>query len=120
MKIPLYKVLTDNEDVLAVSKVIERGTGWANGPEIEELEKELANYIGREYCVTFNSGTTALHAVLLAHGVGRGDKIIVPSFTFIATSNCALFVNAKPVFADIERETYGLDPNDVKKKITKD
>jgi perosamine synthetase len=64
--------------------------------------------------VTFNSGTSALHAALLAHEIKQGDEFIVPYFTLIATANAPLFVGATPVFADIEEETFGLDPEDVK------
>jgi perosamine synthetase len=91
---------------------------WAIGPEVTEFEEELSKYLKVKYCLTFNSGTSALHAILLAYGIGRGDEVIVPSFTFIATANAALFVGAKPVFADIEEKTYGLDPKDVERKIT--
>jgi len=98
--------------------VIKRGAYWTTGPEVEELEKTVANYIGTKFGVSFNSGTSALHAVLLASGVGEGDEVIVPSFTFIATANSALFVGARPVFADIEERTYGLDPAGVQEKIT--
>jgi len=69
--------------------------------------------------VAFNSGTSALHAILLAYGIEKGDEVVVPSFTFISTANAPLFVGAKPVFAEIEDETYCLDPEDVKEKITK-
>lgn len=117
-KIPLFRIYWDEEDVRAVNSVIKRGMYWAAGPEVEELERKISEYIGRKYCVTFNSGTSALHATLLAHGIGKGDEVIVPSFTFIATANAPLFVEAKPVFADIEEETFGLDPEDVKSKIT--
>ena len=118
-KIPLYKVYWDKSDVEAVTKVIRRGTYWAVGPEIEEFERIVADYVGVKYGVSFNSGTSALHAVLLAYGIRQGDEVIVPSFTFIATANAPLFVGAKPVFADIEDSTFGLDPNDVERKITK-
>ena len=118
-KIPLYKVYWDKSDVKAVTKVIKRGTYWAVGPEIEEFERVVADYVGVKYGVSFNSGTSALHAVLLAYGIRQGDEVIVPSFTFIATANAPLFVGAKPVFADIEDSTFGLDPNDVERKITK-
>lgn len=77
-----------------------------------------ADRVGKKYAVAFNSATSALHAILLAFGTKRGDEVIVPSFTFIATANSVLFVGAKPTFADVEKETYGLDPADVKKKIT--
>ena len=117
-KIPLYKVYWDENDVEAVTKVIKRGTYWAIGPEIEEFERVVADYVGVKYGVSFNSGTAALHAVLLAYDIKQGDEVIVPSFTFIATANAPLFVGAKPVFADIEDSTFGLDPSDVERKIT--
>ncbi len=118
LKVPLYKVFWDEDDVDAVTRVIRRGSYWTLGPEVREFEKKLAEYIGVEYAVTFNSGTSALHAVMLALGVKPGDEVIVPSFTFIATANSALFVGAKPVFAEIEEERYGLDPADVVERIT--
>ena len=117
-KIPLFKVFWDDEDVDAVAGVIKTGMNWAVGPNIQKFEELIASYVGTKYAITFNSGTSALHAALLAHGIKHGDEVIVPSFTFIATANAPLFVGAKPVFADIEEETYGLDPEDVKEKIT--
>ena len=113
-KIPLYKIYWDDDDIESVVRIIKRGTYWTTGKEIEEFEKMVADYVGVKYAVSFNSGTSALHAILLAYGIGEGDEVIVPSFTFIATANSVLFVNAKPVFADIEEETFGLDPEDVK------
>jgi dTDP-4-amino-4,6-dideoxygalactose transaminase len=118
-RIPLYKVYWDENDVEAVTKIIKRGTYWTAGPEIEEFERVVANYVGVKYGVSFNSGTSALHAALLAYEIKQGDEVIVPSFTFIATANAPLFVGAKPVFADIEDSTFGLDPNDVERKITR-
>ncbi|MGI0010751.1 MAG: DegT/DnrJ/EryC1/StrS family aminotransferase, partial [Nitrosopumilaceae archaeon] len=116
-KIPLYKIYTDDEDLNLITKIVRRGTQWALGPEIEEFEKAIRDYVGCEYCVTLNSGTSALHAAFLAYGFGNGDEIIVPSFSFISTANSVLFVNAKPNFADIEETTYGLDPTSILKKI---
>ena len=118
MKIPLFKIYWDEEDVEMISSVIKRGAYWTTGPNIEEFEKMISEYIGLKYCVTFNSGTSALHSILLAYGIKEGDEVIVPSFTFIATANSPLFVGAKPIFADIEEKTFGLDPEDVKEKIT--
>lgn len=118
-EIPLYKIFTDNDDINSVSKVIKRGHDWAVGPEIEQFEKLLARYIGSDYCLAFNSGTSALHAALLVLGAKRGDEIIVPSFTFIATANSVIVVNAIPKFVDIEEETYGLDPYQVESSITR-
>lgn len=118
-KIPLFKIYWDEKDVNAVAKAIRAGMCWATGPNIPKFEKMIAEYIGTKYCAVFNSGTSALHAALATHGIKKGDEVIVPSFTFIATANVPLFVGAKPVFADIEEETFGLDPEDVKEKITK-
>lgn len=118
-KIPLFRIYWDEEDVKAVTEAIKAGMNWAVGPNVEHFEDLIANYVGTKYALTFNSGTSALHAALLAHGIKAGDEVIVPSFTFIATANAPLFVGAKPVFADIEEKTYGLDPEDVKEKITK-
>jgi len=118
MKIPLFKIYWDEEDVEMISSVIKRGAYWTTGPNIEEFEKTISEYIGLKYCVTFNSGTSALHSMLLAYGIKEGDEVIVPSFTFISTANSPLFVGAKPIFADIEEKTFGLDPEFVKEKIT--
>ena len=118
-KIPLFKIYWDKKDVDAVSKVIKSGENWAIGPEIEKLEKLIARYVGVKYAVAFNSGTSALHALMASYGFGEGDEIIVPSFSFISTANAPLFTKAKPVFAEIESATFGLDPKDVEKKITK-
>jgi perosamine synthetase len=118
MEIPLFKIYHDAKDVENVKNVIERGKFWAGGTTIDEFEEEIAKYMGKKYCVAFNSGTSALHAALIAYGIKEGDEVIVPSFTFISTANTPLFVNAKTVFADIEEETFGLDPESVRKKIT--
>lgn len=117
-KIPLFNIYWDEEDIELVTSVIKRGSYWSTGPEIKELEMEIAQYIGRKYAISCNSGTSALHAVVLAHEIGKGDEIIVPSFTFIATANAVILPGAKPVFAEIEEQSYGLDPEDVKEKIT--
>ena len=117
-KIPLYKIYSDEEDVNLITKIIKRGKQWAMGPEIEELEKALSNYVGTEYCIALNSGTSALHSTLLAYGLGKGDDVIVPSFSFISTANSVLFVDSNPIFVDIEEETYGLDPSLILNNLT--
>lgn len=116
--IPLFKIYWDNRDIERVTSVIRKGAYWAIGAEIREFESLVAEFVGVKYALAANSGTSALHMVLAAHGIGKGDEVIVPSFTFIATANAPLFVGAKPVFAEIEEETYGLDPEDVERKIT--
>jgi len=116
-KIPLYKIYTDEEDVNLIMKIVKRGTNWAIGPELEEFEDAISRYVGVDYCATLNSGTSALHAIFLAYGLGNDEEIIVPSFSFISTANSVLFVGAKPKFADIEETTFGLDPKSILTKI---
>jgi perosamine synthetase len=116
--IPLFKMYWDEDDIETVNTALRSGMNWAEGSDVTEFEKEIADYIGTKYCLTFNSGTSALHAALLAHGIGAGAEVIVPSFTFIATVNSPLFVGARPVFADIEETTLGLDPESVSEQIT--
>ena len=118
-KVPLFKSYWEEDDIESVAKIIRRGTYWATGPEIKEFEDKIAKFVGTKYALAFNSGTSALHSILLSYNIGKGDEVIVPSFTFIATGNAPLFVGAKPVFAEIEDKTYGLDVEDVKNKITK-
>ena len=115
---PLFDIYWDEKDLESITNVIKRGSFWAIGPEINEFEKELGKYLGVDYVSAFNSGTSALHAVLLAHNITSGE-VIVPSMSFIATANCVILAGAKPIFADIEEKTLGLDPEDVKEKITK-
>jgi perosamine synthetase len=115
-KIPLFKIYWQRDDIDSVSQVIKRGSYWTTGPENIQLEKKIADYVGTKHAVTFNSGTSALHAGLLAHNVAGGE-VIVPSFTFISTANSVLLAGAKPIFAEIEEESYGLDPEDVNEKM---
>ena len=116
--IPLYKIYTDDEDIELITKIIKRGSKWALGPEIEELEKNICDYVGSDFCVTLNSGTSALHASLLAYNIKEFDEVIVPSFSFISTVNSVLFVKGVPIFSDIEEDTYGLDPGLIKSCIS--
>ena len=118
-KVPLFKILVEKEDINNISKVIKRGMHWAEGPEINEFENKLAKYLGVEHCITMNSGTSALHAIMLSQNIKKNDEILVPSFTFISTVNSALMVDAKPKFIDIETDTYGMDPTKLEKVISK-
>ena len=117
-KIPLFKIYTDQDDVKAVTKVVKSGMYWAIGPDIEAFENALVKYVGTKYALAFNSGTSALHALAIAYGFKEKDEVIVPSFSFIATANTPLFVGAKPVFAEIKDDDFGLDPKSVEDKIT--
>ncbi|MFB5630901.1 MAG: DegT/DnrJ/EryC1/StrS family aminotransferase [Nitrosopumilaceae archaeon] len=117
-KIPLYKIYNDDEDIQLITKIIKRGSRWAMGPEIEEFENALKDYLDTEYCASLNSGTSSLNATLLAYGLKENDEVLIPSFTFIATANSILLANVKPKFTDIEENTFGLDPHAVSKNIS--
>lgn len=88
------------------------------GPKIEEMEKKLCEVTGAKYAVAVSNGTAALHIAAMAAGFGEGDEVIVSSITFAASSNCVLYCGAKPVFADINPETYNIDPTSIRKLIT--
>jgi len=115
---PLFDIYWDEDDVNNVSKVIKRGSYWAAGPEILEFENALGKYLKSKYVVSFNSGTSALHAALLAYDITSGE-VIVPSLSFISTANSVILAGAKPIFAEIEEETIGLDTEDVKERINR-
>ena len=93
------------------------GSYWACGPEGKEFESMLATYHGTDHALTFNSGTSALHSMLLAYDV-RCKEVIVPSYTFISTVNAILLAGGIPVFADVEPDTHALDLEKVKDKVT--
>ena len=88
------------------------------GKIVQELERKIASFLKVKHVIAVNSGTSALLASLMALNISSGDEVIVPSFTFMATANAVLMVGAKPVFADITLDNYGLDPKDVERKIT--
>jgi len=116
--IPYSRQEIGDDDVRAVSKVL-RSAFLTQGPAIKEFEDSLTKYTSARYCVAFSSGTAALHGAYHAAGIGSGDEVIVPGLTFAATANAALYLRAKPVFADINPETGNIDVRDVEKKITK-
>lgn len=119
MRIPLFKIYSDEEDEKIVKKVIRRGFDWSIGKEVDEFEKSLAKYLGVKYCILFNSGTSAGHAAALSLNLKKNSEIIIPSFSFIATANWPLMINSKPRFADIELECLGLNPKSVEKSINR-
>jgi dTDP-4-amino-4,6-dideoxygalactose transaminase len=88
------------------------------GPDVAQFEKDFARYVGAEHCVGFNSGTSALHVAMLLLGVGEGDEVITTPFTFVATSWAISYVNAKPVFVDVDDATFNLDPKLVERAIS--
>lgn len=95
-------------------------SGWiTTGPKTHKFERMVRDYIGCKYTVALNSCTAGLHLSLLASGIGRGDEVITTPFTFAATSNVILHVGAKPVFVDIQKDTFNIDPDLIEKAITK-
>jgi dTDP-4-amino-4,6-dideoxygalactose transaminase len=115
--IPIAAPQMGDEERRAVLAVLDSGQ-LAQGPVVEAFENEFAAWCGVEHAVAVNSGTAALHLLFLAHGIKEGDEVITSPFTFVASANAALFVGARPVFADIELETYCLDPSRVEAVIT--
>lgn len=116
--IPPAKPLIGDEEIEAVTRVMRSGM-LAQGPEVAAFEKEYAEHFGLgRACVAVNSGTSGLHLGLLSAGVKAGDEVIVPSFTFAATANSVALTGATPVFADIDRATFCLDPASVEAAIT--
>ncbi|RLC61525.1 MAG: aminotransferase DegT [Chloroflexi bacterium] len=115
--IPISKPLIGEAEKKGVLEVLESGM-LAQGPRVRRLEERFAQVCGTRYAVATSSGTTALHIALLAHGIGPGDEVITTPFTFIATVNSILFVGAKPVFVDIEEETFNINPALIEAAVT--
>ena len=102
----------------AIQNVLESGQ-FVLGQEVENFEKEFAAYCRTNHAVGVNSGTSALHLALLAAGVGPGDEVITVPFTFVATTAAVIYAGARPVFVDIDPETFNMDPNQIERAITK-
>ena len=115
--IPAAKPLIGDDEREAVDRVLRSGM-IAGGPEVAAFESEFSALVDGRICVALNSGTSALHMGLLASGIGPGDEVIVPSFTFAATANSVALTGATPVFADIEPAHFCLDPDSVRAAIT--
>lgn len=107
--IPAAKPVIDEIDIEAAVRVLRSGM-VVQGPEVRAFEEEFSPVAGAEHCVAVNSGTSALHLALLGLGLGPGDEVIVPSFSFAATANAVRLVGAEPVFADIQRDSFNIDP----------
>ena len=119
MKIPGTRQTIDEDDVQAITDAM-RENLLTTGPRVEEFENAFARTVGTRFAVAVNSGTAALHAAAHACGIGTGsnDEVIVPAISFVATANVALYLNAKPVFADIEPDTLRIDVADIERKIS--
>ena len=117
MRIPLSSPDIIESDIEAVTQVL-RSLRLSLGPKLEEFEKSVATYVGASHAVAVNSGTSGLHLCIRALGIGPGDEVIVPSFTFIAAANAIRYENAIPVFVDIEPHTLNLDSAKIEAAIT--
>jgi perosamine synthetase len=115
--IPVAKPILGRRERRAVDRVLRSG-GLAQGPKVAEFEKDFSRLVQDRECVAVNSGTSALHLALLSLGIGPGDEVIVPSFTFAATANSVALVGAIPVFVDIDPDTFNIDPRLIELAIT--
>ncbi len=114
--IPIARPCLGEEEIRKVSEVIRSGM-LAQGSLVKEFEEKFAEFVGVKYAIAVSNGTAALHVALLAMGVGPGDEVIVPSYTFFSTASSVVLSGAKPVFVDV-RDDATMDPNDVREKLT--
>lgn len=115
--ISIAKPQIGKEEEQAVVEVLRSGQ-ITGGKWTEEFERKFAEYVGVKHCVATGNGTEALYLALQASGIGLGDEVITTSFTFIASANAIIFVGAKPVFVDIDPDTFNIDPNLIEAAIT--
>lgn len=110
--------LIEEDDIRAVEDVL-RGDYLTCGPNVAKMERSLEAYTGARHAVAVSNGTAALHCACIAAGIGPGDEVITTPLTFAASANCILYCGAKPVFADIDPETYNIDPKSIERCISK-
>ena len=115
--IPVARPAIGQEEISAVTSVLESGM-LASGERVVEFEKKFADFCGTNHAVAVNNGTAALHAALLAADIGPGDEVIVPAFTFVATASAVAMCGAKPIFADVDEQTFNIDPRLVEERVT--
>lgn len=108
----------EDEEINAVNEVLRSGM-LAQGPRVAQLEEDFAKFCGTDFAVAVNSGTAAIHAALYAAGIGPGDEVITTPFSFIATANPIIMLGATPVFVDIDKDSFNIDPKLIEQKITK-
>ncbi|MBO6205650.1 MAG: UDP-4-amino-4,6-dideoxy-N-acetyl-beta-L-altrosamine transaminase [Lachnospiraceae bacterium] len=107
----------DDIDVEAVVETL-RSDFITCGPKVDEMERSLEDFMGAKYAVAVSNGTAALHCACIAAGIGEGDEVITTPLTFAASANCVIYCGGKPVFADVNPETYNIDPRSVEERIT--
>ncbi len=115
--IPIARPYTDEQEIAAVSEVLRSGM-LAQGKQVQLFESEFAGYCRVSDAVAVNNGTSALHAALFALGIGNGDEVIVPDFTFFATASSVCMCGGKPVFAEVDENTFTITPATVQERIT--
>ncbi len=115
--IQIAKPIIGEEEKRAVIDVLESGQ-ISPGKKVEEFEHAFASYVGAKHAIATSSGTTAIKAILMVNKIGPGDEVIVPSLTFGATASPVLFCGARPVFADIDPDTFNISPQSIQEKIT--
>ena len=115
--IPIASPVISEEEIEAVKEVL-NSRMLSQGPKVEKFEEEFAEYIGVEYVIATNSGTSALHTVLASLGIRKGDEVITPTFSFISTASCILMQGAKPVFCDIDQRTYNINPDEIERRLS--
>lgn len=116
-KISYGRQCIEEDDIQAVTDVL-KSDYLTCGPKVDELERRLCDYTGAKYAVAVSNGTAALHCACMAAGIGPGDEVITTPITFAASANCVLYCGATPVFADIDPETYNIDPESIREHIT--
>lgn len=115
--IPYGKQYIDDQDIKSVNEALQ-SPYLTTGPKVEEFEKELCEFTSAKFAVAISNGTAALHAACYAAGISEGDEVITTPITFAASANCILYCGGIPVFADIDRETWNIDPRKIEEKIT--
>ncbi|MDA8211238.1 MAG: UDP-4-amino-4,6-dideoxy-N-acetyl-beta-L-altrosamine transaminase [Clostridia bacterium] len=115
--LPYARQSVDESDIAAVVEVL-CSPFLTTGPKIQEFEQKFADYVGAKYAVAVATGTAALHAAVFAAGINPRDEVITTPMTFAASANCVLYQGGRVVFADIDPQTYNIDPEDIARKIT--
>ena len=110
---------TQKDDVILALRLLLKPRVWIKGKETIKLENDFKKYLGCPFAFSFDSGRSSLLAILKCLGIGPGDEVLLQAFTCVAVVNPILWVGAKPVFVDIEKDGFNMDPVDLKKKITK-
>lgn len=96
-----------------------RDSNYINGEQVQELERRLADYVGVKHCISCGNGTDALSLALMTWGIGMGDAVFVPDFTFFASAEVVAYHKAVPIFVEVDENTYNIDVADLEKKVRK-